>query len=91
MQSNGDDDEAPENWGLDRIDQRQLPLDNIYSPTYDGTGVDIYIIDTGITLEHNEFDNGRAACAQDFVVEKVGTTVDYPCQDLHGHGTHVAG
>ena len=40
---------------LDRVDQRELPLDNNFHPIGDGEGVDIYILDTGIFYEHEEF------------------------------------
>ena len=44
-------------WGIDRIDQRDLPLDDSYTYNVDGTGVRVYILDTGIRLSHNEFGN----------------------------------
>lgn len=69
-------------WGLDRIDQRNLPLNNVYSPGANGTGVRAYIIDTGILTSHNEF-GGRANAAY--------TAVGGTPQDCNGHGTHVAG
>jgi len=70
-------------WGLDRIDQRALPLSTTYTYTNTGSGVTAYIIDTGIRFSHNEF-GGRATSGFDAVD---GGSAD----DCHGHGTHVAG
>jgi subtilisin family serine protease len=70
-------------WGLDRIDQRDLPVSTTYTYNADGTGVTAYIIDTGILLTHNEF-GGRAVSGYDAVD---GGSAD----DCNGHGTHVAG
>lgn len=70
-------------WGLDRIDQRALPLSSTYSYTNTGSGVHAYIIDTGILFTHNEF-GGRASSGYDAVD---GGTAD----DCNGHGTHVSG
>jgi len=71
-------------WGLDRIDQRNLPLSGTYNYDTRGAGVNVYIIDTGIRTTHNEF-GGRAfkSAKADFL----GGTGD----DCNGHGTHVAG
>ncbi|GAB3224473.1 serine protease [Glycomyces halotolerans] len=71
-------------WGLDRIDQRDLPLDNAYTYVGDGSGVTAYIVDTGIRASHNEF-SGRVGAGYDFV------DGDSNPNDCNGHGTHVAG
>jgi subtilisin family serine protease len=71
-------------WGLDRVDQRTGPLNGTF--TYDsiaGAGVDVYVIDTGIYLEHNDF-GGRATFAYSSITGEANT-------DLNGHGTHCAG
>jgi subtilisin family serine protease len=70
-------------WGLDRIDQRNLPLSGTFTYTRTGTGVKAYIIDTGVQLNHVEF-GGRAASGYDAID---GGSAD----DCNGHGTHVAG
>lgn len=74
---------ADPTWGLDRIDQRQLPLDGTYAPVHDGTGVSAYIIDSGVNPDHPDF-GGRATQA-------VNLTTDGQNTDCNGHGTHVAG
>ncbi|AMG03114.1 S8 family peptidase [Vibrio mimicus] len=71
-------------WGIDRIDQRNLPLNSNYSYNYDGSGVTAYVIDSGIAFNHPEF-GGRAQSGYDFIDN------DYDASDCHGHGTHVAG
>jgi subtilisin family serine protease len=71
-------------WGLDRIDQRSLPLDNTYNYANDGTGVHVYIIDTGILRTHVDF-GGRAVFGFSAINDGFQMT------DCHGHGTHVAG
>jgi subtilisin family serine protease len=70
-------------WGLDRVDQRSLPLSTTFTYASTGSGVSAYIIDTGIRLGHNDV-RGRAVTGFDAVD---GGTAD----DCNGHGTHVAG
>lgn len=74
-------------WGLDRIDQGQLPLDGDFTYDNDGTGVHAYIIDTGIRTSHSEF-GGRATLDANFIND--GREGDNN-GDCGGHGTHVAG
>jgi subtilisin family serine protease len=75
-------DAAGNPWGLDRIDQRALPLSRTFAYTRAGAGVTAYIIDTGLTANHPDF-GGRAAN----VYDALGGTG----ADCNGHGTHVAG
>ncbi|WP_226967075.1 S8 family peptidase [Streptomyces phaeolivaceus] len=75
----------PPSWGLDRVDQRDLPPDKSYTwPDSAGRGVTVYVIDTGVRISHKEF-GGRAVNGWDFVQN------DRTAQDGNGHGTHVAG
>lgn len=76
MDANGDP------WGLDRIDQRSLPLSGTYSFTATASNVHAYIIDTGIWTLHGDF-GGRA--------DNVFDAMLLNGEDCHGHGTHVAG
>ncbi|MGW7086466.1 S8 family peptidase [Streptomyces sp. NPDC054871] len=74
----------PPSWGLDRIDQKNLPLDKSYtSPESSGQGVTTYVIDTGIRTSHQDF-GGRASSGWDFIDN------DATAQDGNGHGTHVS-
>jgi subtilisin family serine protease len=76
---------SPPSWGLDRIDQKNLPLNSSYTyPDSAGQGVTAYVIDTGVRVTHSDF-GGRASYGYDAVDN------DNTAQDGHGHGTHVAG
>jgi subtilisin family serine protease len=79
-----DTTQTPATWGLDRIDQRNLPLNNAYTYDVTGSGVTAYIIDTGIRSTHTEF-GGRVGSGFTSISDGRGTS------DCNGHGTHVSG
>ncbi|NOT61603.1 MAG: S8 family serine peptidase [Acidobacteria bacterium] len=74
----------PPSWGLDRVDQRDLPLNQQYNYINTGAGVRVYVIDTGIRFTHQDF-GGRAFQGTDVVGDGQNGN------DCAGHGTHVAG
>ncbi len=78
------DTQTSPGWGLDRMDQRTLPVDRSYGYASQGSGVSAYILDTGIRTSHTDF-GGRARVGFDAVGD------GWQGQDCNGHGTHVAG
>jgi hypothetical protein len=76
--------EEPVPWGLDRIDQRNLPLSGTYTPAAAGAGVTAYVVDSGILASHADF-AGRVVDGWTAVNDGWGT------DDCNGHGTYVAG
>ncbi len=71
-------------WGLDRIDQREALLDDSYSYDSSGVGATVYVVDSGVRMDHADFE-GRVRSGYDFVDGDANAT------DCNGHGTHVAG
>ena len=77
-------DQSGATWGLDRIDQRDLPLNGVYSYSQTAANVTAYVVDTGILASHQQF-GGRVRSGFDAVTTGGSAT------DCDGHGTHVAG
>ena len=71
-------------WGIDRVDQRDRPLNSTYVYDYVGSAVRAYVIDTGILSSHTEF-TGRVLAGYTAIADGRGTT------DCNGHGSHVSG
>ena len=76
--------QANATWGLDRSDQRNLPLNSTYNVDGNAQGVPVYVVDTGVLASHQDF-AGRVKAGYTAVSDGNGTT------DCNGHGTHVAG
>lgn len=74
----------PPSWGLDRIDQRDLPLDSRYRYPNEAPGVTAYVLDTGVRSTHQDF-GGRVLPGYDFIGD------DTDAADGNGHGTFIAG
>ena len=94
------EDSAPvsiqaDSWGLDRINQPDLPLDDYYDGGTDGQGVRVYVIDTGVNYNLSEFANvestGFDSIDGDTWMDGSFRIIDGNPMDCHGHGTHVAG
>ena len=80
---------ATTQWNLDRLDQHANSLDGEYNPTGDGTGIDIYILDTGIRYDHTDFNDRAHYAGMDSIDELTGSKLKG--KDCSGHGTHCAG
>ena len=82
-------------WGIDRVNQPALPLDNYADFAGKGSGVEIYIIDTGVDYNHSNFKNisrtGFDYIGGDRWSDGRYQIIDGDPMDCHGHGTHVAG
>jgi subtilisin family serine protease len=83
----GSTQKQPASWGLDRIDQRNRPLNKGYYYTGTGRGVSVYIVDDGVFAEHPDFE-GRVVAGDDEIGNTDGRLGRVNCD---GHGTHVAG
>jgi subtilisin family serine protease len=83
---------AATSWGIDRINQNDLPLDNNYARSFSGQNVNVYVLDTGIDTTHSEFTANQPLTRTEeniYVVSGLGTLSTNT--DGDGHGTHCAG
>ena len=80
----------PPSWGLDRVDQLDLPLNSSYTYPNTAATVNVYILDTGVRRTHGEF-GGRAQYIPSTRNGNFVLDARVNAEDCHGHGTHVAG
>jgi len=80
-------------WGLDRVDERDLPLDSVFDAKGDGAGVHVYVLDTGIRTSHTDFGGRAIPTVETFSGRsRLCSPSDRTCaNDRNGHGTHCAG
>lgn len=81
-------DAAAVQWNLDRLDQHSKSLDGKFNPSRDGTGIDMYILDTGIRYDHTDFSGRVHYAGMDSIDELTGSKLKG--KDCNGHGTHCA-
>ncbi len=74
-------------WGLDRVNQRDLPLDDDFSRSHFGSGATIFVVDTGVDQSHDEFEGPFLGLPR---VELWAASGLNGLEDCEGHGTHVA-
>ncbi len=77
-------------WHLDRIDQNKGPRDYQYNPQKNGEGVDVYVLDTGINYDHEEFERRAKYGGYDAVDDYYDDEPPQKGRDCQGHGTHVS-
>jgi aqualysin 1 len=83
------DQNDPPSWGLDRIDQREVPLNKRFTYQRTGRGVNVYVVDSGVRTTHRDF--AGVGGSGGFRARQATHFVDGSGADLNGHGTHVAG
>lgn len=84
METEITDDNRPEgvgSWGIDRIDQRELPLNKTYEPINQGEGATVFVLDSGVLMEHKQWGDGS----------RISEADPTESSDKGGHGTHVSG